>query len=60
MASLAQYKERAVEGQNEIFYLAAPNRQLALGSPYYDGFQVCIRTASMMTIMMNGHRDEWP
>eukprot|EP01052_Picozoa_sp_SAG31_P017445 SAG31_NODE_1193_length_9454_cov_38.779156_9_plen_250_part_00 len=39
MTSLAEYKERASDEQKNIFYLAAPNRQLALNSPYYDGFK---------------------
>jgi molecular chaperone HtpG len=37
--SLAEYVKRMPEGQSEIYYLLAPNRQAAEASPYYEVFR---------------------
>uniref|UniRef100_F1KX14 Heat shock protein 75 kDa n=1 Tax=Ascaris suum TaxID=6253 RepID=F1KX14_ASCSU len=37
--SLSEYVDRMQEGQNEIYYLFAPNRQLAEHSPYFEMFK---------------------
>lgn len=37
--SLAQYVQQMPPDQKEIFYLAAPNRQLAENSPYFEAMQ---------------------
>lgn len=37
--SLAEYINKIPAEQNEIFYLAAPNRQLAESSPYYESLK---------------------
>uniref|UniRef100_A0A915ATD3 Derlin n=3 Tax=Parascaris univalens TaxID=6257 RepID=A0A915ATD3_PARUN len=37
--SLSEYVDRMQEGQNEIYYLFAPNRQLAEHSPYFEMFE---------------------
>ena len=37
--SLEDYVKKAKENQKDIYYLAAPNRSLALSSPYYESLQ---------------------
>jgi TNF receptor-associated protein 1 len=37
--SLDDYVGRMAEGQAAIYYLVAPNRELALNSPYFEGFK---------------------
>lgn len=37
--SLAEYVDRMVPGQNDIYYLSAPNRELAETSPYFEGMK---------------------
>lgn len=37
--TLPEYVNRKVEGQKEIYYLAAPSRALAETSPYYEGIR---------------------
>lgn len=37
--SLPEYVSRLKEGQNDIYYLAAPNRILAESSPYYESLK---------------------
>ncbi|MHA3771912.1 molecular chaperone HtpG [Verrucomicrobiota bacterium sgz303538] len=39
LISLAEYISRMPEGQNEIYYLLAPNREAAEASPYYEVFR---------------------
>eukprot|EP01113_Clastostelium_recurvatum_P030613 TRINITY_DN3734_c0_g1_i4.p1 TRINITY_DN3734_c0_g1~~TRINITY_DN3734_c0_g1_i4.p1 ORF type:complete len:751 (-),score=276.46 TRINITY_DN3734_c0_g1_i4:53-2266(-) len=39
LTSLDKYIERMKSGQNEIYYLCVPSRQLAQDSPYYEGFK---------------------
>ena len=39
LTSLADYVKRMPSDQKEIFYLLAPNRETAEGSPYYEVFQ---------------------
>ncbi|MBI5387067.1 MAG: molecular chaperone HtpG [Verrucomicrobia bacterium] len=39
LTSLADYVKRMPSDQKEIFYLLAPNREAAEGSPYYEVFQ---------------------
>jgi len=39
LASLADYVKRMPADQKEIFYLLAPNRETAEGSPYFEVFQ---------------------
>ena len=38
-SSLAEYIKRMPEGQTEIYYLAAANREAAASSPYYEVFK---------------------
>jgi TNF receptor-associated protein 1 len=37
--SLEDYVGRMAENQSAIYYLVAPNRELALNSPYFEGFK---------------------
>jgi molecular chaperone HtpG len=37
--SIADYVSRMKEGQTEIYYITAPNREAALSSPYYEGLK---------------------
>ena len=39
--SLPEYCSRMRPGQRDIYYLAAPSRQLAESSPYYEAMKVC-------------------
>ena len=38
--SLADYVSRLPEEQTEVYYISAPNREAAEGSPYYEAFRV--------------------
>ena len=39
LTSLGEYVSRSPPTQNTIYYLAAPSRELALQSPYYEAFE---------------------
>jgi len=39
LTGLEQYVSRMPEDQQTIYYLSVPSRDLALGSPYYEGFK---------------------
>lgn len=37
--SLPEYCQRMKAGQRDVYYLAAPSRQLAEASPYFEAFR---------------------
>ncbi len=62
LVSLAQYKERMVEGQEEIYYVTASDVEAARHSPHLDpftsrGIEVLLMTDIMDSFMLTSLRD---
>jgi molecular chaperone HtpG len=53
--SLTDYVSRMPEGQSEIYYLSAPNKETALASPYYEVFE----SKSWEVLFLEDPRDEY-
>lgn len=39
LVSLEEYESKMLKGQKQIFFAAGPNREAALGSPFYEPFK---------------------
>lgn len=62
LTTLAEYKSRIVEGQNEIYYVMASSEEAARNSPHLDPFtarniEVLLFTDLMDGFMLSGLRD---
>lgn len=62
LVSLAEYKERMIEGQTEIYYLLANDLEAAQRSPHLDAFaargiEVLLFVELMDSFMLSGLRD---